>query len=78
MSIFFCIMQSSAPTVDIYCTQVPDHQKEPLLVLRKTILDHLPEGFEECMNYGMIGYVVPHSLYPAGYHCEPKLPLPFM
>jgi hypothetical protein len=47
-------------------------------LLRQTILDHLPEGFTEEMSYGMIGYVVPHSLYPAGYHCDPKLPLPFI
>jgi len=46
--------------------------------LRKTILSHLPTGFEEQLSYGMIGYVVPHSVYPKGYHCDPKLPLPFM
>ncbi len=46
--------------------------------LREAILDNIPEGFEERMSYGMIGYVVPHSIYPAGYHCDPKLPLPFM
>ncbi|MEY3850255.1 MAG: hypothetical protein RJA38_696 [Bacteroidota bacterium] len=39
---------------------------------------NLPKGFEEEMSYGMIGYVVPHKLYPAGYHCDPKLPLPFL
>jgi hypothetical protein len=47
-------------------------------LLRQTILDNIPEGFSEEMSYGMIGYVVPHSLYPAGYHCDPKLPLPFI
>ena len=47
--------------------------------LRQTILDHLPDGgIVEAMSYGMIGYVVPHSVYPAGYHCDPKLPLPFI
>lgn len=46
--------------------------------LRAVILENLPQGFVECMNYGMLGYVVPHSLYPDGYHCNPKLPLPFM
>jgi len=46
--------------------------------LRSVILAHLPEGYEEQVNYGMIGYVVPHSLYPKGYHVDPKLPLPFM
>ena len=41
------------------------------------MLDNIPKGFEECMNYGMLGYVVPKSIFPAGYHCDPKLPLPF-
>lgn len=77
-SSFFALMQSNATTVDEYCAHVPDVQKEPLSRVRQIILDNLPDGFEECMNYGMIGYVVPHSLYPAGYHCDPKLPLPFM
>ena len=45
--------------------------------VREVILTNLPEGYEECMSYGMIGYVVPHSLYPKGYHCNPKQPLPF-
>ena len=45
--------------------------------VRKVILANLPKGYEECMNYGMIGFVVPHSFYPAGYHCDPKQPLPF-
>ncbi len=71
-------MQSKAITVDEYCADVPEVQNEPLYRVRKIILDNLPDGFEECMNYGMIGYVVPHTLYPAGYHCDPKLPLPFM
>jgi hypothetical protein len=46
--------------------------------LRETILKNLPTGFEECISYGMVGYVVPHSIYPSGYHCDPKRPLPFM
>ncbi|MEM6298336.1 MAG: DUF1801 domain-containing protein [Bacteroidota bacterium] len=46
--------------------------------LRQTILENLPEGFTETISYGMIGYVVPHELYPSGYHCDPKQPLPFM
>ena len=77
-SFFFDSMQSTATTVDEYCAHVPEHQKEPLFALRKTILAHLPTWFEECMNYGMIAYVIPHTLYPSGYHCDPKLPLPFM
>lgn len=75
---FFDSMQSTATTVDEYCTHVQENQKEPLAHLRKTILAHLPAWFEECMNYGMLGYVIPHTLYPDGYHCDPKLPLPFM
>jgi hypothetical protein len=46
--------------------------------LRKTIKKNLPKGFKEQMSYGMIGYVVPHSIYPPGYHCTPELPLPFL
>ncbi len=75
---FFISMQSKATTVDEYCAHVPEVQKEPLSRVRKIILDTLPKWFEECMNYGMIGYVVTHSLYAAGYHCDPKLPLPFI
>lgn len=56
----------------------PEERREAINKLRNTILENLPDGFEECINYGMISYVVPHSLYPAGYHCDPKLPLPFL
>lgn len=71
-------MQSKATTPNQYFEELPEERKGPMQKLRKAILDNLPEGFEECMNYGMIGYVVPHSLYPDGYHCDPQLPLPFM
>ncbi len=71
-------MQSTATTVSDYCSHCPTDQADAFLKLRDTIKTNLPEGFEECMNYGMIGYVVPHSIYPAGYHCDPTLPLPFM
>ena len=64
-------------TVQDYLNNIPEERSEAFHQLRQTILDHLPEGFQETMNYGMIGYVVPHSIYPAGYHCDPKLPLPF-
>lgn len=70
-------MQSKATTVAQYLDELPEDRKEPMRKLRQTILDNLPEGFEECMNYGMIGYVIPHRLYPNGYHCTPELPLPF-
>lgn len=68
-------IQASSP--EEYISKVPEERQEAIQRLRQTVLDHLPEGFEECMNYGMIGYVVPKSIYPAGYHCNPKLPLPF-
>lgn len=71
-------MQSKAITVQQYLDELPEDRKEPIQKLRQQILDNLPEGMEEVMNYGMLGYVVPHSVYPEGYHCTPELPLPFM
>ncbi len=71
-------MQSKASTVKQYIDELPVERQEPIKKLRKTILDHLPKGFVEIMNYGMIGFVIPHSIYPNGYHCNPELPLPFM
>ena len=69
-------MQSSARTVDEYLKSLPADRRTAISAVRKVILDNLPEGYEECMSYGMIGYVVPHRIYPAGYHCDPSLPLP--
>jgi len=63
---------------DEYVNQFSEDRKQALEKLRKVIVGNLPKGFVETMNYGMIGYVVPHSVYPRGYHCDPKLPLPFM
>ncbi|MDA0912553.1 MAG: DUF1801 domain-containing protein [Bacteroidetes bacterium] len=71
-------MRIEANHPDEYIQQLPEDRRPSFERLRNTILDALPEGFEETMSYGMIGYVVPHSLYPAGYHCSPELPLPFM
>jgi len=71
-------MQSKVHSVEEYILQIPDHQKGTFLELRNAILDNLPDGFSEEMSYGMIGYVVPFHTYPAGYHCNPKLPLPFL
>jgi hypothetical protein len=71
-------MQTLGSTPDEIISNAPEERKEALIKLRKTILDNLPTGFKEGVNYGMIGYAVPHSIYPAGYHCDPKLPLPFM
>jgi hypothetical protein len=65
-------------TVNEYLEKVPDDQASFFAKLRQSIKKGLPKGFEEAMNYGMIGYVVPHSLYASGYHCNPKDPLPFM
>ena len=62
----------------MYLDQLPQARKEPMRLLRQCILENLPPGFEETMSYGMIGYVVPHSVYPGGYHCNPDLPLPFL
>ncbi|MBB6004977.1 DUF1801 domain-containing protein [Arcicella rosea] len=71
-------MQSNAQTPDQYIEELPEDRKIAISNLRKVILENLPEGFQETMSYGMIGYVVPHSLYPSGYHCTPNLPLPFL
>ncbi|MGC6431988.1 MAG: DUF1801 domain-containing protein [Jejuia sp.] len=71
-------MQSKATTPEQYLEELPEDRKEVILKLREQILNNLPEGFVECMNYGMLGYVIPHEVYPNGYHCDPKQPLPFM
>ncbi|MBK7967728.1 MAG: DUF1801 domain-containing protein [Bacteroidetes bacterium] len=71
-------MQSTEKTPDAYVGSLPEDRQEAITKLRKVIKKNLPKGFVEEMNYGMIGYVVPHKLYPAGYHCDPKLPLPFL
>jgi uncharacterized protein YdhG (YjbR/CyaY superfamily) len=71
-------MQSKASTPEQYLAELPEDRKEPMNKLRQVITDNLPPDFTECMNYGMLGYVVPHSVYPSGYHCDTKLPLPFM
>ena len=71
-------MQSKATTADQYIAELPEDRKGVMQKLRETILKNLPKGFEETMQYGMISYVVPHSLYPSGYHCNPTDALPFM
>ncbi len=71
-------MQSKAKTPEEYIDSLPADRKKAVSELRKVILKNLPNGFEEVMGYGALGYVVPHSLYPKGYHCTPELPLPFM
>ncbi len=71
-------MQSKATTVDAYLAELPEDRQKAITELRKVIKKNLPKGFQETLGYGMIGYVVPHTKYPAGYHCNPKDPLPFM
>jgi len=71
-------MQSKASTVEAYIAEMPEERQTAITLLRKVIKKNLPKGFSEVMSYGMIGYVIPHSIYPPGYHCDPKLPLPFM
>lgn len=71
-------MQYKAETPEEYIGQLPVDRKEPMTKLRNAILENIPKGFEETIGYGMIGYVVPHSIYPSGYHCTPQLPLPFL
>jgi uncharacterized protein YdhG (YjbR/CyaY superfamily) len=65
-------------SADEYITSLPDDRKEPVAKLRNTINKNLPKGFEETISSGMINWVVPHKTYPAGYHCDPKQPLPFL
>lgn len=71
-------MISKTTTPEQYIAEAPEDRREALEKLRKIILDNLPKGFKEGMGYGMIGYAVPHEIYPPGYHCTPELPLPFM
>ena len=70
-------MTSKATSPEQYIKELPADRKAAMVKLRETILKNIPKGFKEGMGYGMLGYVVPHELYPAGYHCDPKLPLPF-
>lgn len=71
-------MRIDAVTVNEYLASLPLDRREAISAVREVILANLPKGYEECMGYGMIGYVVPHRIYPEGYHCNPKLPLPFV
>ena len=71
-------IQTKEISPDQYVNSLPDDRKEAITQIRKIILKNVPKGFQEEMSYGMLGYVVPHKLYPAGYHCNPELPLPFI
>ena len=70
-------MQSAAKSVDEYLQQLPESRREFVSAIRHTIRSHLQAGFAEGMQYGMIGYFVPHHLHPSGYHCDPREPVPF-
>lgn len=70
-------MQSKATTPEQYLAELPEDRKIAMEKLRNIALKNLPKGFKEVMSYGMLGYVVPHEIYPNGYHCTPELPLPF-
>lgn len=65
-------------TVSDYINNVQEERKSVFLQVLEAVRKGIPSNFEECISYGMIGFVVPHSLYPKGYHCDPKLPLPFI
>lgn len=71
-------MEAKPKTVDEYIKLIPEDKKDAFIKLRNTLIKYLPKGFSEEISYGMIGYVVPFSTYPAGYHCDSKLPLPFV
>lgn len=71
-------MKIEAENPEMYVSKLPEERRVAISELRRVILNNLPEGFAETMQYDMISYVIPHSLYPAGYHCDPKQALPFM
>lgn len=71
-------MQSKAATVDQYVQDLPNDRIASITQIRNVLKENLPKGFEERMQYGMISYVVPHSIYPDGYHCDKKQALPFL
>jgi hypothetical protein len=70
-------MKANGSTVNEILLNIPEDRKEQFTKLHNVILKNLPKGFETAMSYGGLGYVVPHSIYPGGYHCKPSEPLPF-
>lgn len=70
-------MKANGDTVEAILGNLPEDRAEPFNKLHEVIMANLPEGFEAAISYGGLGYVVPHTLYPAGYHCKPVEPLPF-
>lgn len=71
-------MQSKATSVQQYLDELPEDRRQALQAIREVILKNVDHDIEEGMQYGMIGYYVPHRVYPAGYHCDPKQPLPYL
>ncbi len=71
-------MTYPANSPEEYISIIPEDKKEAISKLREIILNNIPDGYQETMSYGMIGYVVPKTIYPNGYHCDTKLPLPFI
>jgi hypothetical protein len=71
-------MQSKAVNIEEYLSELPDDKKGAVAQLHQLIIKNLPKGYQPHMGYGMLCYSIPHSIYPAGYHCSPELPLPFM
>lgn len=70
-------MKANGKTVEEILQNIPEDRAVAFIKLHKTIVDNLPKGFEAAISYGGLGYVVPHTIYPAGYHCKPIEPLPF-
>jgi uncharacterized protein YdhG (YjbR/CyaY superfamily) len=70
-------MKGAPKTIEEYINNCHDERQQPLRRLRSTILKNIPKGFEEQISYGMPGYVIPKEIYPDGYHCDTRLPLPF-
>ena len=71
-------MKSDATTIAEYLDEAPEERQEPLRKLWEVVSENIPDGFAEALSYGMPGFVVPHSIFPDGYHCDPELPLPFL
>ena len=71
-------MPGKPTTVAQYLAGLPKDRRDALRAVRKVILDNLDAGYAEGMQYGSIGYFVPHSVYPPGYHCDPTQPLPYV
>ena len=71
-------MNSEANTPEEYISQLPEDRMKAMIMLRRVINENIPLGYKEVMSYGMVSYVIPHSIYPSGYHCNPKEPVPFI